>query len=133
MNVIELKKMIYNFLITKSGRVFDEQAPAKVEYPYIVFSLDYSDTDDNQRMEVFDMTVDVFDNKQFDRTSIDALIGSIDGDGAMVNATGLHRKHYFVDSILRADLYRVNRDTIYEKDENISHIQLEYEVYTYLM
>ena len=132
MNVIELKKMIYAFLITKSSRVFDTEAPPKLAYPYIVYTLENSFTDTNQKREDFDLAIDIYDNNQFDATDIDALVSSIDGNGAISNATGLHRKHYYVASTLQADIYRTSRDTICEDDENIKHVQLTYEVMTYL-
>jgi hypothetical protein len=132
MNVLELKKMIYAFLITKSKRVFDTEAPAKVAYPYIVYTLENSFTDTNQKREDFDLTVDIYDNNQFDATDIDALVSSVDGDGAIASASGLHRKHYFTSGTIQTDIYRVSRDTIFEEDENIKHVQLTYEVMTYL-
>lgn len=132
MNVIALKTMIYAYLATKSSRVYDTQAPAKVAYPYVVYALDTSDSEINLKREDFMLTIDIYDNNQFDTTAVETLTGSIDGDGAIVSASGLHRKHYYAVSTLQADFYRVSRDTIEEDDPNIQHRQLRYEVMTYL-
>lgn len=132
MNVIELKTAIYEFLATKSSRVFDEQAPAKVAYPYVVFSLDTSMTDENQEREDFDLIVDVYDNNQFNSTDLDTLVGQIDGDGAMTSASGLHRRHHYEEGVLRADFYRVTRTVNYEPDERVRHVELGYTVMCYL-
>ena len=132
MNTIELKKMIKTFLATKSSRVYDTQAPAKIEYPYVVYTLDNSSSDENVKREDFTLVVDIFDNNQFNATDIETLAGTIDGDGAIVSASGLHRKHYFASTVLQADFYRTNRDTIEEEDPKIRHMQLVYDVMTYL-
>lgn len=134
MNVIELKKAIYTYLSLKSPRVFDSEAPAKVVYPYVVYSLDNSDTADNQKMEVFNLIIDIYGNNQFDFTDVDTLAGVIDGDGAIVSATGLHRKHYSASGVVTADFYRIARSTFSnDPSENIKHILLSYDVYTYLV
>jgi hypothetical protein len=132
MNTIELKKMIYLYLINKCKQVYDTQAPAKLNYPYIVYTLDTSSSDLNERREDFMLTIDIYDNTQLDSTKVEELAGKIDGDGAIANATGLHRKHYFVSGVLQADFYRTGRDTIEEDDENIQHRQLTYDVMCYL-
>jgi hypothetical protein len=132
MNTIELKKMIKAFLATKSSRVYDTQAPAKIEYPYVVYTLDNSTPDENVKREDFTLVIDIFDNNQFNATDIETLAGTIDGDGAIVSASGLHRKHYFSNGVLQADFYRTNRDTIEEEDPKIRHMQLIYDVMSYL-
>jgi hypothetical protein len=103
MNVIELKKAIYTYLSGKSQRVFDGEAPVNVRYPYVVYSLDTSDTAENQKMEIFNLIIDIYGNAQFDYTDVDTLAGVIDGDGAIVSASGLHRKHYSASGVVTAD------------------------------
>ena len=132
MTVKELKTAIYEFLITKTSNVYDKQAVSKIAYPYVVFTLDTSVTDMNEVREDFDLTVDVYDNNQFDTTALDALVSSIDGNGAIVSATGLHRKHYYEAGVLQADFYRNGRNIIEEENENIQHVELNYNVMSYL-
>ncbi len=132
MNVIELKKMIYTFLATISSRVFDEIVPTEINYPYIVYTLESSETDENQKMEIFDLTIDIFSNVANDNTTIDTLVGQIDGNGNITSASGLHRKHYYEKDVLRADFYRYNRETYKEDNTKIVHKQISYEVYCYL-
>lgn len=138
MNTLELKKVIYSFLTGIHSNVFDSKVPGSVSYPRIVYTLEDSETDQNEKMEIFNLYVDVYDNDMLDGTDIDSLASQIDGDGDIKNATGLHRKHYYSTSI-QADFYRYNRDTIEEKGstignvrKNVKHIRLEYDVYAYL-
>ena len=131
MNTVELKKMIFAYLKAITSSVYETEAPAKASYPYVVYGLYRSDTDANEKREDFELLIDIYDNDQFNSLVIDALAGSIDGNGAIVSASGLHRKHYYVASTLQADFYRINRETIVEEN-NIRHIQLEYDVMTYL-
>ena len=131
MNVIEMKKQIYTYLRTKADRVFEAQAPAKTAYPYVVYKLQNSMTHVNEEREDFDLIVDVYGNEQFDSTAVDTIVGSIDGNGAITSASGLHRKHYYESGKLQADFYRTSRNDISD-DENIRQVQLIYDVMTYL-
>jgi hypothetical protein len=131
-NVLELKKAIFAFLAIKSSRVFDYKAPPNINYPYVTFILENSDTDDNQKMEIFELTIDIYDNNLFDWTVIDMLENQIDGDGSITSATGLHRKHYYEAGVLRFESYRYMRDIIEEKENNVIHKQLTYDIYAYL-
>jgi len=131
MNTVELKKMIFAYLKAITASVYEIEAPAKVSYPYVVYALQYSATNINEKREDFNLYIDIYDNDQFNSLVIDALIGTIDGDGAIVSASGLHRKHYYVAGTLQADFYRTSRETLEEYD-NIRHMQLQYDVMTYL-
>jgi len=132
LNVKELKKVIYNFLATKSSRVFDTEAPEEVNYPYIVYNLYSSGSDIDQKKEIFRVEIDIYDNNALDSTDIDSLANDIDGDGAIVSATGLHRKHYYSAGVVQTDIYRDTRESITEGESNIKHVQLTYDAYTYL-
>ena len=132
MNVKELKTAVYEFLISLNTNVYDGQTVGKIQYPYIVYSLDSSLTDLNETREDFALTVDVFDNNQLDTSALDALIGLIDGDGIIAGSSGLHRKHYYESGVLQADFYRSSRNTLYETNENIRHVELTYDVMVYL-
>ena len=132
MNTKEIKKMIYSFLKTVTNNVYNEQAPAKVAYPYVIYNLELSDTMPDQKFEVHDLVIEIYGNDQFDSTSIDLIASNIDGDGAITNATGLHRKHYYVANTLQCDIYRESRDKIYESDGNIRVLELTYNVNAYL-
>jgi len=133
MNTVLLKTMIYTYLKTLTNEVYYGDKPEQAStYPYVIFNLDTSSIDDNQVLEQFELSVTVYDNSQFDTNTIDKLAGSIDGDGAMVGATGLHRKHYR-SSTLTADIYRTSRDEFFDQSEsNIIYIELLYDVYAYL-
>jgi hypothetical protein len=132
MNVIEFKKMIDVFLLTKADRVFDGWAPPNTQYPFVTYTLSNSYTDENMVMERFYLIIDVWDNKPLDTTALETLVGTIDGDGHITAATGLHRKHYYVSGTLAADTYRESRNDIEDEDYNIRRRQLRYEVLVYL-
>jgi len=132
MNTIELKKMISTFLLTKCSKSYPyDSVPETAAIPYVTFRLGSSFTDENQKMERFTLTIDCLDNKS-DTTALDTLAGSIDGDGAIVNATGLHRKRYFLDGTLQATFYREARLELDDEDPQIRRRQLRYEVQAYL-
>ncbi len=133
MNVIELKKMIYTFLKTMADRVFDRIAPPDTMYPFVTYNLRSSFTDENFVMERFMLDVDVWDNDPLDTTALETLVGSIDGDGHITAATGLHRKHYYVSAVVAADSYREGRFDIDDEDPNIRRRKLRYEVLVYLV
>jgi hypothetical protein len=131
--VYELKKVIYDFLSSINTNVYDEITPQNITYPYIVYILNDSDTNENQKMEEFDLRIDVFANNQFDSTDMDSIVGQIDGDGAIVGATGLHRKHYYSAGEVRADFYRTNRNSVQDNEKNIKHVELTYDVFVYFL
>jgi hypothetical protein len=133
MNVIEFKKMLKAFLETKADRVFDVRARPNTAFPYVTYTLSNSFTDENMVMERFYVYIDIWDNKPEDTTVLETLTGSIDGDGNITTASGLHRKHYYLSTTVAADFYREARDDIDDDDPNIRHRQLRYEVLTYLV
>lgn len=131
MNTIELKKMISTFLLTKCAQTYPfDSVPETASFPRVTYRLT-SFTDENQKMERFTLYVDCRDNKA-DTTALETLVGNIDGDGAMVSATGLHRKKYFVDGTLQATIYRDGRNEFDDEDPQIRWRQLRYEVQAYL-
>ncbi|MFA5130423.1 MAG: hypothetical protein WC477_05960 [Patescibacteria group bacterium] len=132
MNVIQLKTMIYTFLSGIATRVYDGQAPIDPTYPYVVYKLASSYVDEDQRIENFRLEIDIWDNKPLSATAIETLTGSIDGDGAITSASGLHRKHYYVGGTLQADFYRDSRFDITDEDPKIKRRQLNYLVKSYL-
>jgi hypothetical protein len=132
MNTIELKKMIYTFLKTKASRVYPSDAvPDNAALPYTTYSLTSSFTDENQKLEVFTLLVDNWDNNP-DTTALETVTGSIDGDGNKVTATGLHNKKYFASGTLQACFYREARLEIDDEDPAIRRRQLRYAAQAYL-
>ena len=132
MNVIELKKIIKLFLETKADRVYDGWGRPKTGYPYVTYTLNYSVTDTNMTMEHFMLDIDIWDNKPLDTTELETISGEIDGDGDIRNATGLHRRRYYVSKTVTADFYKESRNDIEDEDPNIRRRQLRYEVLVYL-
>lgn len=129
MNILELRKAIQTFLLTKTTRVYFENAPENAAYPYVVFNLP-SSTENYQR-EDFRLEVDIWGNSN-DTTALETLVGNIDGDGHISAATGLHRKHIYTNGVIQADIYRESRLVITDPDESVKRRQLIYTVKTYL-
>jgi|GEM_PF-884562 len=130
MNILELRKQIQTFLLTKCPRVYYERATQTAVYPYIVFSLVDSREEEGNR-EDFDLEVDIWDNSQ-STTAIETLTGDVDGDGDISNATGLHRKLFYTSNTLSAKVYRDRRLSIIDEDVRIRRRQLRYYIQTYL-
>ena len=128
MNILELRKQLVIFLETKATRVYYQNAPEDATFPYVTFSL-ASSIEDYQR-EIFTLNVDVWDNSEA-TTTLETLVGDIDGDGAISSATGLHRKHFYSANV-QFDAYRATRLTIDDEDERIKRRQLVYNLYVYL-
>jgi len=133
MNTIELKKMIYTFLKAKTSRVYPaDSVPDNAVLPYTTYHLTSSFTDENQKLEVFTLLIDIWDNKS-DTTALETLVGSVDGDGHVSAATGLHRKKYFASGTLQSCFYREARLEIEDEDPAIRRRQLRYAVQAYLV
>lgn len=130
MNILELQRQIKTFLSTKATRVYFRKAPENATYPYVTFDLPQSIENFSNR-EDFVLEIDVWDNTNL-TTTIDTLVGEIDGNGAVISSTGLHRKLIFVDD-LSAKIYRESRLAIEDENENIEHRQLRYNVQCYLL
>lgn len=132
MSTIELKKMIYAFLRTKASKVYpSDSMPENATLPYTTYGLTSSFTDENQKLEVFSLFVDNWDNNP-DTTALETVTGSIDGDGSITGATGLHRKRYYTSGTLLASIYREARLEIEDEDPAIRRRRLRYEVQAYL-
>ncbi|MDD5589477.1 MAG: hypothetical protein PHP92_05455 [Candidatus Nanoarchaeia archaeon] len=131
MNTLTLKKSLETFLKTKADRVYQKKAPETKTFPYVVWNLISSDSGYSEA-EDFILEIDIWDDKR-DTTTIDTLVGIIDGDGDIKAPSGLHRKNIFIESILSAKIYRQNRYEIHDEDETLERRQLRYKMKTYLL
>lgn len=126
-NIIELEKEIKTYLETKCANVFNETADDSTNFPYVVFSFPNSI---GHIREDFIFRVDVWDNQQ-DTARLETLVNNIDGDGDVLNATGLNMKNIFVEGKVAATVYKENRQTIPDNDKTLHRRQLVYTVTTY--
>ena len=129
MNILKLQEQIVTFLKTKATRVYFQKAPDNATFPYIVYDLPNSG--ENFSREDFILEVDFWDNV-LDTTVLETLVGSVDGDGHILNPTGLHRKNIYVNGVISAKFYRQARLTIVDEDDRIKRRQLRYQVQAYL-
>jgi hypothetical protein len=130
MNIIELQKQIYSFLKTKTTRVFYEDAPDNAQYPYVVYDFP-SSLENFSNREDFILEIDIWDNAT-DTKPLETLVGNIDGNGDIDIPSGLHRKNFYVDGVLSANVYKEGRYNIRDEDKRIKHRQLRYRIQTYL-
>ena len=130
MNVIKLKTDIQTFLKTLCDRVYYERAEDTTAYPYVVFNLVDSRENEGNREDI-DLEVDVWDDEQ-DTTVLETLVGDIDGDGDVLNASGLHRKLFYTSGQISAKCYRDRRLAIIDEEPRLRRRQLKYYIQTYL-
>lgn len=131
MNVLELKKQIQTFLLTCCDNVYYERADNISSFPYVVFNLTDSFGVEGNR-EDFTLEIDVWDNTQ-NTLTLETIVGNIDGDGDLFDATGLHRRLITSLDLFSAKIYRDRRINITDTDERIRRRHLKYDIQCYLV
>jgi hypothetical protein len=95
--MIELRKALLTYLKTIHPRVYFQVAPEEAQYPYIVF--DFPNTlFDGEYQENVSVHIDGWDNNP-DTTALESLMALINGNGELVNPTGLDKKTLISDTI----------------------------------
>ncbi|ALY08070.1 hypothetical protein BhaS171_00014 [Bacillus phage vB_BhaS-171] len=114
--MIEIRKALHTFLRQYHSRVYFQSAPTTATFPYIVYDLPNSFTD--EELEVFNLDIDVWDN-QADTTTLETL------------ASSLWRAldHYqYIDQQIQFVLYKENRLTVIDEDPNIKRRKLIFQM-----
>lgn len=101
------------------SRVYFEDAPDTVPFPYIVYNLPQSFTIDDQ--ENFNLDIDVWDNNEI-TTALETLSQSIWDE--------LNR-YYHIDENMQFTTYRINRMTIQDDDPRIRRRTLMFNIRYY--
>lgn len=109
---IELSK----HLKTIHPRVYFQQAPAKREYPYLIYNLPNSF--DNEQQEVFVLDVDVWDYTD-DTTTIEDL------SSAVWKALN---HHYHIDENIQFSVYRATRLVLEDEDPTFKRRKLIFDL-----
>lgn len=115
--MINLRRTILQKLRTYHNRVYYQNAPKDAVFPYVVFN--FPNSFDNENQEVFNLDVDVWDNKS-DTTEIETITSNI--------WRGLNRYRYLDDDI-QFSVYRDNRLPTLDEDEiNIKRRKLIFQL-----
>ncbi len=86
-----LRTLVGDFLKTKHARVYYELAPETATMPYIVFDLPNSFTS-GEYEETFVLDIECWDVPGTDSSvNIETIMESINGDGNIINPTGLDK------------------------------------------
>ncbi|MGD6832580.1 hypothetical protein ACQCT5_10475 [Sutcliffiella halmapala] len=92
------------------------QRPTAISFPYIVFDLPNSYTD--EELEVLSLDVDIWDN-QSDTTTLETLAGTL--------WKALHKLTY-LDEHMQFSIHRESRLTVIDDDPNIKRRKLIFSV-----
>lgn len=114
--MIKLRTRLNILLKTIHPRVHFNVAPDTTAFPYIVYDLPNSLT--NEEQEVFVLDVDIWDNTT-DTTAIETLAEQV--------WSTLH-KYRYLDSDIQFSIYRMNRLTLTDDDTRIRRRKLMFEV-----
>lgn len=103
--MIELRKEITKLIKMHHSRVYFQTAPNGASFPYVVFDLPNSFT--NEQQEVFNLDVDIWDN-QSDTTNLETLASTI-----------WRKLNYYshVDEKIQFSIYQSNRLPPLDEDE----------------
>ena len=88
----ELKKIVQGFLKSVHPRVSFQNAPEKGVYPYIVYKITQI-PDDGEGLRTPIVDIYIWDSpSDGDATVLETLVESINGNGDIINPTGLNKK-----------------------------------------
>lgn len=124
-----IKKALYKHLLPAGVKalIYYDEAPQDAVYPYIVYSIQGISSPDESR-GLFILDIDAWDRPPGgDPARIENLMAKIDGDGSLVDPTGLNEKIIHEPPVILA-LRRENRLTIQDKDRRIKRLRYTYSV-----
>lgn len=117
--MIELRVELNKLLKEIHPRVYFMKAPDTATFPYIVYDLPQSFTDDD--LEVFNLDIDIWDNNT-DTTEIESLANQI--------WKALDRLNFINDDV-QFSIYRQSRHTVEDDDPRIRRRTLIFSVRYY--
>lgn len=111
--MLNLRKELTKLLKTYHPQVYFQAASDKAAFPYIIYNLPNSLT--NEEQEVFVLDVDIWDNKK-DSTDIETLASTL---WKTLN------KHHHIDGDIQFSIHRENRlPPLDEKETNLMRRKL---------
>lgn len=126
---IAIREAIQNIanVLDPEVKVYYENSSDQAAFPYIVFDFDQINTPD-EAGDSFVLDIDGYDApSNGDDTRLDTLMYNLDGNGDLINPTGLNQKIVETNQ-LYATLNRVDRQPIPEPDKTIKRRRYSYQV-----
>jgi hypothetical protein len=128
MSRVKFLESITQYLKNKCPRVYSPEAPEGAKFPYLTY--DTPTTFDMSPGENIILEIDIWDDKQ-DTTALENLMEAIDGNGNVLNPTGLNRATFYVQGSFVATLYKDEKFNVPDADKKIKRRQLRYECKIY--
>lgn len=114
--MIDLRTALHQLLKQYHSQVYFMQAPDTATFPYVVYDLPNSFTDEQQ--EIFNLDIDIWDHST-DTKALETLTNQL--------WKGLDG-HRHIDSKLQFSLYRENRLTLTDDDSSIKRRKLIFQL-----
>ncbi len=116
--MVNLRKKLKEILKTIHPNIYFQNASEKAQYPYIVYDLPNSFTNEDQ--EIFNLDVDVWDiPKDGDTTALESLADTV--------WNTLH-KYRYIDDNMQISIYRQNRMTLIDDDPRFKRRMLIFQL-----
>lgn len=117
--MINLRTQLNKTLKTIHPRVYFQTAPDTATFPYVVYDLPNSFS--NEEQEIFNLDVDIWDNNT-DTTELETLSSTI---WKSLN------KYRYIDENIQFSIYRMNRLSLKDDDVRIKRRKLIFQLRYY--
>jgi hypothetical protein len=124
--MIELRKAINTYLRTIHQRVYFQSAPSDAPFPYVVYDIP-NINDDGELQELIIIDIDGWDRPEKGNTMpLEFLMDSINGDGDLINPTGLNKRTLTAEKIA-VSFYLETKLTLTDTDPLIKRRKYTYQ------
>ena len=125
--MMTLRKILRDKLKAITPHVYYMKKPKDVSGPYLIYHI-LQVSSPYEYEDRFVLDIDGWDRSvSGDSTPLESLLETLDGDGALVGASGLHHAVIIADEWL-VTFHRISRFPVDEKDEYTFHWLYSYDV-----